>query len=94
MICPIELYPLDLGPIADSVTRTGNVVLIEEGQAFAAWGSEVIAQLHEELEDKQFRSRRLNASECPIPSSKPLEQAVLPGEESLVACVRKLLSDV
>ena len=36
VICPTQLYPLDLRPIVESVARTGRLLIVEEGLGFAA----------------------------------------------------------
>jgi 2-oxoisovalerate dehydrogenase E1 component len=93
VICPVQLYPLNLGPILESVAVTGRLVVVEEGHGFAAFGSEVIAQIHELAPQALKRSRRLFAPEHPIPSCKPLELALLPGEPHIVQAALEVTQD-
>jgi pyruvate/2-oxoglutarate/acetoin dehydrogenase E1 component len=99
LIFPVQLYPLTIEPIRASVERTGHLLIVEEGQGFAAWGSEVIAQLTEERQDSAFshglvtrsthgtgiRISRVHAKACPIPGSRPAELQVLPSEAEIIA---------
>ncbi len=49
IICPVQIYPLNLHPIMESVKQTGRLLIVEEGLNFAAFSAEVIAQLCERL---------------------------------------------
>jgi 2-oxoisovalerate dehydrogenase E1 component len=90
VICPTQLYPLDPRPIVESVRRTGRLLIVEEGIGFAAFGAEVVAQLVERAPGALQRLRRLAAPEHPIPSCGPLEKALLPGAEHVIAAVKEL----
>ena len=90
VICPLQLYPLDSAPILESVRRSGNLLVVEEGLSFSAFGAEVIASICELAPGSLKRVRRL-ASPChPIPSSGPLEKQVLPGVDSIVAAIKEM----
>ncbi len=93
VLCPTQLYPLNAGPILDSVRQTRRLLVVEEGIGFAAFGSEVIAQLCELLGPLPFNVRRLASAPVPIPSSPPLERAVLPGTEDVVEAARATVGD-
>jgi 2-oxoisovalerate dehydrogenase E1 component len=89
IVCPTQIYPLALEPILESVETTGRLVVVEEGQSFCGFGSEVIAGVHERSADLPPVMRRLGPAVHPLPSSKPAELASLPGADDLVkACVR------
>src|SRR5262249_32637299 len=45
VICPTQLYPLNPWPIIESVRKTGRLLIVEEGLAFAAFGAEAVAQI-------------------------------------------------
>ncbi len=83
VICPTRLHPLDLRPIVESVARSGRLLMVEEGVGFAAFGSEVIAQLAERAPGTLRHVRRLASPPHPIPSSGPLEKSLLPNPESI-----------
>jgi 2-oxoisovalerate dehydrogenase E1 component len=72
IICPTQLYPLDLTPILASVAQTRRLVIAEEGQGFAAFGAEVVASLVEAMPMTPFAAARVN----PAPRCIPLVEAV------------------
>jgi 2-oxoisovalerate dehydrogenase E1 component len=90
VICPTQLYPLDLRPILDSIERTSRLLVVEEGIAFAAFGAEVVAQIVESTPGALRQLRRLAAPEHPIPACGPLEKALLPGPAHVVAAALEL----
>ncbi len=94
VICPAQLYPLDLPPIADSAACSGRLLIVEEGIGFAAFGAEVIAQIQEQSPGVLRRVRRLASPEMPIPACALLEQKMLPRAESIVAALVELMSHV
>jgi 2-oxoisovalerate dehydrogenase E1 component len=93
VLCPVQIYPLDLGPVLESVETTGRLLVVEEGHGYAAFGSEVIAQFHERAPRTLKRSRRLHAPEHPIPACKPLEVSLLPGAAQVIRAVLELIQD-
>jgi pyruvate/2-oxoglutarate/acetoin dehydrogenase E1 component len=66
------------------------VVTIEEAPAGAGWGAEIIASI-EQIRDVHrlaaISYRRVGAQATVIPSARPLEDAVLPQAEDIVAAV-------
>jgi pyruvate/2-oxoglutarate/acetoin dehydrogenase E1 component len=69
--------------------RSGRVLLVEEGHGFCGYGSELMAAFYER--DPRLRMRRLYSHPQHIPSSRPLEMAVLPGVERIVAEMLELV---
>jgi 2-oxoisovalerate dehydrogenase E1 component len=90
VICPTQLYPLDPRPVLESLERTGRLLIVEEGIGFSAFGAEVVAQVVERAPGALRQLRRLAAPEHPIPSCGPLEKALLPGTEHVIAAVKEL----
>jgi 2-oxoisovalerate dehydrogenase E1 component len=94
IICPTQIYPLELGPILESVGKTRRLFVVEEGQLFCGFGSEVLAAVHEACSDLGIRSRRQGAAGHPLPSSKPAELESLPSVASIVReCVDMVTHD-
>ncbi|UCD30044.1 MAG: pyruvate dehydrogenase [Planctomycetota bacterium] len=91
LLIPIQLYPLDMGPIVESVGRTGRLLVVEEGQGFAGFGSEVIAQLASDCGLSSFKARRIHARNCPIPASQSAEQTVLPSIDDIFDALTNLV---
>lgn len=92
VICPTQLYPLNLKPIAESVLRSGRLLIAEEGLGFAAFGAEVIAQLAEVVPGALRQVRRIASPNHPIPSCGSLEKLLLPSTRHLIAAVRDLVA--
>jgi 2-oxoisovalerate dehydrogenase E1 component len=92
IICPIQIYPLNYRPIVDSVKRSGRLFVVEEGQAFCGFGSEVVAAVHQALAGAPLIARRLGAKPHPLASSKAAELDSLPGADSIVAGVVDMVS--
>ncbi len=83
-----QLSPLSLDGIRESAMKSERVLVVEEGTLESGWGAEVLARLIEE--GFHGHGRRIGAALSPIPSSKPLEDAVLPS----VAKVRAGIEDL
>jgi 2-oxoisovalerate dehydrogenase E1 component len=92
ILCPIQLYPLKYRPIVDSVRRSGRLLVVEEGQAFAGFGAEVVSAVHEALAGAPLVARRLGAKPHPLASSKAAELDSLPGADAIVAVAGEMVS--
>ena len=84
VLCPIELYPLRIKAILQSVERTRRLLVVEEGQLFSGFGAELLALVQEKAPGMLSRARRLGPLARPIPSSKEAELRVLPSTELVV----------
>lgn len=83
LIVPSLISRLPIDIVASSVARTGRLVVIEEGSAYAGIGAELIAQVTE-LVDVKIKTKRIAAHPVPIPSVKSLEQIVLPDKQRIL----------
>ncbi len=87
-----SLVPLDFDTVVQSVARTRRAVVAHEAWRFGGFGAELAAQLHSELfGELEAPVARVGAASAPIPFSPPLEAAVVPGAEAVVAAVRTVL---
>jgi 2-oxoisovalerate dehydrogenase E1 component len=93
VITPIQIYPLNVQPVIDSLKQTHLLLVVEEGIGFAAVGSELIAQIAEQAPGILRRAVRLGAPHAPIPSCGPLEEEFLPNRAAILAAIRKLAHD-
>lgn len=84
-----QLSPLPLEGLWESATKSGKVLIVEEGPLEAGWGAEVLARLAEAGLSGQCS--RVGALPCPIPASKPLENLVLPTVQSIRLGIKSLL---
>ena len=83
-----SLRPLDREALVASVRRTHRVVCVEESWRSFGVGAEVSATLQElAFDELDAPVQRVAAREVPMPYSKPLEAACLPGVDDVVAAV-------
>lgn len=89
----VSLKPLDVQTIAESVKKTGRAVIVEEGYKQGGMGSEISAILCEEyLGFLDGPIIRVGTADVPIPSSKYLENLVIPGLDGIIEAIRKSIS--
>lgn len=86
------LRPLDDETIVASVTKTHNVLIVDEGWRSGSLAAEVSARISEQA----FWSldgpiRRICSQEVPVPYAKHLESACLPQTEAIVGEVGAML---
>jgi 2-oxoisovalerate dehydrogenase E1 component len=94
LVFPLQVYPLDVSAVMDSVQRTRRLVVVEEGTQGFDLGSEVIASLAAGWTGSQpFRVKRLAAKEMALPSALPLEKKVLPSAAELQRLCVELYND-
>jgi pyruvate/2-oxoglutarate/acetoin dehydrogenase E1 component len=84
-----SLAPLDVATVAGSVTRTGALVTLEEGQLACGVGAEVAFRVREQV--GAARVARVGALPAPVSSNPVLEAAAIPDAARVVAAVRRLL---
>ena len=93
-ICPTQIYPFNI-KACYQYTRSQQIVIIEEGQGYAGFGSEIMAQIVElcELNSTPLpKMRRLYAAESAIPACKALEENVLPEKTRVIEAILKFLN--
>ena len=91
VLVPTMIYPLDINPIVESVKQTGRLLVVEEGQGFSGFGSEVIAGCLEHLSGRPIAVGRVHAEPHPIPCSRELEKLALPGVAKIRERIAKLV---
>ncbi|MGH9673043.1 MAG: transketolase C-terminal domain-containing protein, partial [Bryobacteraceae bacterium] len=85
------LAPFDPAPLVEAVARTRRLVIAEEGTGFLGWGAEVAALATEKLGGRQpLAVRRVAARDTIIPSTRVLEDAVLPGAAEIMSAAAAL----
>lgn len=86
------LKPLDTETILSSVAKTGRLVVVENAHRICSLAGEISATVGEEaFEYLKKPVQRLAAPDVHVPFSPVLEQLMYPGEEQIVAAVKKLL---
>ncbi len=85
--------PLDLDAILASVRKTGRLVIAHEAHRQLGMGAEIAALVQERAFDYlDAPIVRVGAMDIPIPSSKPLEDVVLPGKAQILAAIRQIVA--
>lgn len=85
VICPTQIHPLNPVPVLESIQKTRRLVVVEEGAQFAGLGAELAAQIQEMQPGILTSFVRISGPDHPLPSCGPLEQALLPGPETILA---------
>lgn len=90
---PASLSPLPVETLCRVAAESGRVLVIEEGTVGFNWGSEVAAQLHENLfhQLKKPVARLASAAEA-IPASRTLENQVLVNPGQIETAIMELMS--
>jgi pyruvate/2-oxoglutarate/acetoin dehydrogenase E1 component len=92
VIDPRTLTPLDKQAIIKSVKKTGRIVIVTEDCRTAGVSAEIAAVVAEEAIDYlDAPIKRLAEPDTPIPFSPPLEQYVIPDEESIIKMVKAVI---
>lgn len=86
------LKPLDIDTVVTSVRKTGRLVVVTEAARTCSVASEVVTRVVEDA-FASLRSTpvRVTAKDAPMPYAAPLERAVLPQVEDVVAGVNDAL---
>jgi pyruvate dehydrogenase E1 component beta subunit len=86
------ISPWDEKTVLGSVAKTRRAVVIHEAVKPFGVGAEISSRIHEELfSDLHAPVQRVASTFCPVPFSKPLEEAFLYGGTKLEDVIRKLV---
>ena len=92
VIDPRTLVPFDYDTIAQSVKKTGRLVVVHEAHQNNGWGAQVIAQVTKMVFPYLDAAPiHLGAKACPLPFNLGLEQAVLPSIAEIVSACRTVM---
>ena len=93
VIDPRTLVPLDKETILDSIRKTNRVVVVDEAFSPCGVGAEIAALAADEaFYYLDSPIKRVHPPSIPAPSSPPLEQAMVPDAERVVATVREVMN--
>lgn len=85
--------PLDEEAILASVRKTGRLVIAHEAHRRVGLGAEIAALVQEQAFDYlDAPIVRVAALDVPIPASKPLEDAVLPGPARIIEAIKQVVA--
>ena len=94
ILCPTQIYPFDVTRFRQFLSRAACVFVAEEGQGFAGFGSEVLAQLAADRNLRTLRVGRLFADPKVIPARLEAEALALPSTENIVQGCLALVSTI
>ena len=94
LFLPTRLYPFDISVLGRSLEQTGRLLLLEEGQGFASWSSEILAQVMEKYGSRGLVCKRLSAKPVPIASARTMESLCLPDRDAVVSAALHLIDHV
>jgi pyruvate/2-oxoglutarate/acetoin dehydrogenase E1 component len=91
VIDPRTLVPLDVEALVRSATKTGRVIVVDEGHRSYGASAEIAAAIGEAaFYSLDAPVRRVAALDVPIPFSPPLEDATVPTPELVARVAREL----
>jgi pyruvate dehydrogenase E1 component beta subunit len=92
VVDPQVLSPMDRAGILESVSRTGHLVAVDEGQLSCGVASEVVSSVAEHGYDLlKSAPRRVAIPDVPVPPGPTQIEAVIPTEARIEAAVRAAL---
>jgi pyruvate/2-oxoglutarate/acetoin dehydrogenase E1 component len=92
VIDPIWLSPLDIATIADSVERTGRLLVVDSGWLPCGASAEIVAQVAERLQSiRDLRLKRLGFAPVTCPTTPTLEDLFYPNAGTIAAVARDLV---
>jgi pyruvate dehydrogenase E1 component beta subunit len=91
LLDPRSLKPLDMPLIAQSVKKTGRVVVVEEGHFFAGLGAQISDSIYSNLFDYlDAPVVRVAQSENPMPYAANLEAATMPSVAKIIEAANQV----
>ncbi len=91
---PFVLQPMDIGPIAESVCRTGRLLVVQESAESSGLGDRIISTITRECFSAMKCAPQLLAMpDTPIPFAPELEQHTRPNAGRILASVGQLLEE-
>lgn len=93
VIDPVSLSPLDIDSIAESVRKTGRLLVVDNGWTMCGAGAEIVAQVMERLQgERRIMVGRLGFLPVPCPTTKNLENEFYPDAQKIASAAYKLVT--
>ncbi len=95
IVDPRTLRPMDTETIANSVKKTGRLLVVHEAVKTAGWAGEVMASISETpaWDYLDAPMRRLTGKDVPIPYNRELEAAAVPQEEDIYREIKAIVNN-
>ena len=92
VIDPRTLVPFDYETVADSVKKTGRLVVVHEAHQNAGWGAQVITETTKRVFPYLDAAPvRLGTAPCPLPFNLGLENAATPQVADIIKAAKAVL---
>ena len=89
-----QVKPLPFADVAPCVRECGRVVFAEEGHCASGWGSGFANQLYAAMfRDLRAPIQCVGAQDLPIPSSRPMEDKVLPQVADIENALNRVMNE-
>jgi pyruvate/2-oxoglutarate/acetoin dehydrogenase E1 component len=86
VIDPVSLSPLDIDTIVQSVSKTGRLLVVDNGWLACGASAEIITQVFERLQNvRAIQVKRMGFAPVPCPTTKPLENLFYPNARTIAA---------
>jgi len=80
-----SVKPFPIEDLMESIHDSGQVIIVEEGIRTSGWGSELASIIYEiSFSSLKSEIKRIGALELPIPTSKSIENTVLPQKNTII----------
>jgi pyruvate/2-oxoglutarate/acetoin dehydrogenase E1 component len=94
VIDPIWLSPLDTDTIAESVERTGRLLVVDTAWTNCGAAAEIVARVAERLQGvRDLRLKRMGFAPTTCPTTPVLEDRFYPNARTIAAAARDLAED-
>jgi pyruvate/2-oxoglutarate/acetoin dehydrogenase E1 component len=94
VIIPSLIKPLPLHDVLQSVYKSKNLIIIEEAVRTSGWGAELSSQIYENSFNALLKPiYRIGARESPVPSSRSLEEGILPQLQDIEKAIYQQLEN-
>ncbi|WP_309111351.1 transketolase C-terminal domain-containing protein [Saccharothrix sp.] len=90
---PRTVYPFDWDGLADSVRRTGRLVVVDDANRTCGVAAEVLATAAERFDLTAPPARVTRPDGAVVPFAPALDRAVQPDRDQLATAIRKVLQD-
>ena len=91
---PFVLRPLELGPIMESVAKTGRLVVVQECGRSQGMGNHLISVIAREcFSNLKCAPQLVAAPDVPVPFAPELELVHRPGAEKIAAAIEKIVGE-
>ncbi|MDD4004604.1 MAG: transketolase C-terminal domain-containing protein [Elusimicrobiaceae bacterium] len=92
VVDPRTIKPLDRAAIAESVRKTGRLLVADTGGVHSGISAEITAGACEDaFSFMKAPPARIGLPDCPTPAGAELEKAFYPGAADIVACALRLV---